>query len=233
MFLQHVRALRRDDVSVHYCSPGVRAELPARIPPGNMAMLVEASCVVSGHPVVGQAAGTDTISHSVFSVPQLPPAATPTTRTSRAPQPGSTTPGAGRCTWRACSSHTGSTGRKWRRHTCSLSGNAIPPIRFQQHRGCCAYDWALPVSSSRQASSGGSATQRPHKLAGVPAAAAGAGAGGGLQAVGVDLGGEHSAVGGRHVPIVRGAAWQPVAAISDLMHCCLPQSMGQAMQVMG
>ena len=73
---------------------------------------------------------------SVFSVPQLPPAATPTTRTSRAPQPGSTTPGAGRCTWRACSSHTGSTGRKWRRHTSAHCQEAPYHRSVSSSTGC-------------------------------------------------------------------------------------------------
>ena len=220
-----------------HCSPGVRAELPARIPPGNMAMLVEASCVVSGHPVVGQAAGTDTISHLGI----LCAATAASCNANDAHVSGSTArqhnSGGGPL-------HVARVQLTHRQHRPEVAPAHLLTVRKRHttdpfpaaravNRGCCAYDWALPVSSSRQASSGGSATQRPHKLAGVPAAAAGAGAGGGLQAVGVDLGGEHSAVGGRHVPIVRGAAWQPVAAISDLMHCCLPQSMGQAMQVMG
>jgi hypothetical protein len=165
--LQHVRALRRvrDDVSVH-CSPGVRAELPARIPSGNMAMLVEASCVVSGHPIVGQAAGTDTISHLGI----LCAATAASCNANDAHVSGSTVRqhnSGGGPLHVTCSSRTGSTGRKWRRRTLLTvrkrhTTDPFPAARAV-NRGCCAYDWALPVSSSRQASSGGSAAQRPHK----------------------------------------------------------------------
>ena len=134
VFLQHVRALRRDDVSVHYCSPGVRAELPARIPPGNMAMLVEASCVVSGHPVVGQAAGTDTISHLGI----LCAATAASCNANDAHVSGSTarqhnSGGGPLHVARVQLTHRQHRPEVAPAHLCSLSGNAIPPIRFQQH----------------------------------------------------------------------------------------------------